>query len=256
VSILPRWIHFVAILIILVGYWIAFAAYPLPPADFDYNKVGVPSDWPYHHSGFAAHWNKNSNLASEFEVWWMNLFPREKQFEYSSGGYVTLSFIPTLATMLLGLIAGNWLRDDFTISQRISYFFLAIVVCFSVAWGVDAAGLCPIVKRIWTPTWVLWSGGWCFAFLLSFYLIADVATWKSWAFPFTVIGSNSIAAYVMSYVTAPFFEDRLTVWFRPIWNRPDGFFPHSTEVLVGAITFTLIWLILYWMNRHKLYLRI
>jgi predicted acyltransferase len=56
-----RW-QLLALVLALVGYWGAFARYPLPPADFDYARVGVNDDWPYHYSGFEAHWNKNSNL--------------------------------------------------------------------------------------------------------------------------------------------------------------------------------------------------
>ena len=85
-------------------------AYPLPPSDFDYAKVGVPPDWPYHYTGLAAHWNKNSNLAWAFDTWFLNLFPRAKPFLFNGGGYATLSFIPTLGTMILGLIAGGWLK--------------------------------------------------------------------------------------------------------------------------------------------------
>src|SRR5712664_2360749 len=46
--------------VIVVGYWAAFALYPLPGPEFDYSKVGVPMDWRHLMSGFAAHWNKNS----------------------------------------------------------------------------------------------------------------------------------------------------------------------------------------------------
>ena len=99
--------------LILVGYWAAFALYPLPPADFDYSKVGVSAQWLSEHrlSGFAAHWNKNSNFAWAFDRWFLNLFPREKPFVDNVGGYATLSFIPTLGTMILGLIAGRVLRS-------------------------------------------------------------------------------------------------------------------------------------------------
>src|SRR5678815_4359810 len=47
--------------VLLVGFWAAFAAYPLPPAGFDYTQVGVPANWPHLYSGFLAHFNKNSN---------------------------------------------------------------------------------------------------------------------------------------------------------------------------------------------------
>src|SRR5262245_31123876 len=94
---------------ILVGFWAAFVIYPLPDPSFDYTRVGVPAGWPHLYSGFLAHFNKNSNLAWAFDVWFLNLFPREKPFLYNGGGWCTLSFIPTLATMILGLWAGRWL---------------------------------------------------------------------------------------------------------------------------------------------------
>ena len=96
--------------VILVGFWAAFVAYPLPPAGFDYASVGVPADWPHLYTGFLAHFNKNSNLSWAFDVWFLNLFPRESPFLFNKGGWSTLSFIPTLATMMLGLWAGRWLH--------------------------------------------------------------------------------------------------------------------------------------------------
>ena len=104
--------QWIALGTVLLGYWLAFALYPLPGPAFDYPRVGVPADWPHLMSGFAAHWNKNSNLAWAFDTWFLNLFPREKPFEFNGGGYATLSFIPTLGTMILGLVAGGVLRRD------------------------------------------------------------------------------------------------------------------------------------------------
>ena len=100
-----------AFAVILVAFWVAFVLYPLPPANFDYPSVGVPADWPHLYSGFLAHFNKNSNLSWAFDVWFLNLFPRESPFRFNDGGWSTLSFIPTLATMMLGLWAGQWLQD-------------------------------------------------------------------------------------------------------------------------------------------------
>src|SRR6186997_1463216 len=97
---------------ILVGFWLAFVLYPLPPEGFDYTQVGVRADWPHLYSGFLAHFNKNSNLSWAFDVWFLNLFPREKPFLFNGGGWSTLSFIPTLATMMLGLWCGEWLKSS------------------------------------------------------------------------------------------------------------------------------------------------
>jgi len=68
--------QWIALGLILIGFWAAFALYPLPGPQFDYDAVGVPKDWPNLASGFAAHWNKNSNLSWAFDTWFLNLFPR------------------------------------------------------------------------------------------------------------------------------------------------------------------------------------
>ena len=92
----PRW-QWIALAVILAGYWLAWALYPLPGPGFDYQAVGVPPDWQHHYSGFAAHWNKNANLGNAFDQWFLNLFPRIKPFVANGGGYLTLSFIPRWA---------------------------------------------------------------------------------------------------------------------------------------------------------------
>ena len=72
----------------------------------------MPSDWP-HLSGMAAHWDKNTNVAADFDRWFMNMFPRESTttFVSSPGGYQTLNFIPSLATMIFGMLAGELLQS-------------------------------------------------------------------------------------------------------------------------------------------------
>ena len=105
-------VQVVAFVAILVGFWTAFVLYPLPGPGFDYPSVGVPADWPHLYTGFLAHFNKNSNLSWAFDVWFLNLFPRESPFLFNEGGWSTLSFIPTLATMMLGMWAGEWLKTS------------------------------------------------------------------------------------------------------------------------------------------------
>ena len=97
-------------MLLLTGYWMMFVLYPLPPPDFNYPAVGVPADWPHLYTGFLAHFNKNANVSWAFDTWFLNLFPRLEPFRFNRGGWSTLSFIPTLATMMLGLWCGEWLR--------------------------------------------------------------------------------------------------------------------------------------------------
>jgi heparan-alpha-glucosaminide N-acetyltransferase len=249
---LPKVWHYVLFGAIVIGWWIAFVYYPAPSTDFDYASVGVTTDWPHHKTGIAAHWNKNAHLASDFDRWFLNKFPRTKPYTGNVGGYCTLNFVPTLATMLLGLIAGSWLGPSLTLGSRTVRFLVAIILCLGVAWLVSYMGYCPIVKRIWTPSWVLWSGGISLAFLYVFHLICDVGGFKAWAFPLTVIGANSIAAYVMSFATVPFLRSRIDSWFGFLWKNSEIYAPH----ILGLIVLCVIWLILYWMHRRKIYLRL
>src|SRR5207247_2483145 len=78
----PKWSWF-ALCLILVGYWAAFALYHTPASDFDYRAAGTPQNWEHNYTGFAAHWNKNTNLAWAFDRWFMNLFPRNTPFAFN-----------------------------------------------------------------------------------------------------------------------------------------------------------------------------
>src|SRR5262245_10520903 len=73
-------VQWIALSVILAGYWAAFAFYPAPSSGFDFAAVGVRPDWSHHPIGFASHWDKNSNLAWAFDAWFLNLFPRAKPF--------------------------------------------------------------------------------------------------------------------------------------------------------------------------------
>ena len=65
-------------------------------------------------TGFFAHWNKNANVAAAFDRWFLNLFPHpaDHPFVFNEGGYATLNFIPSIATMIFGVLAGELLRSS------------------------------------------------------------------------------------------------------------------------------------------------
>jgi len=248
----PRW-QWIALAAILTGYWLAWALYPLPGAGFDYGAVGVPPDWPHHYSGFAAHWNKNANLGTAFDQWFLNLFPRTRPFVANAGGYLTLSFIPTLGTMILGLAAGRWLRAA---APLVPMKRLLIAGSIGITAGLllHATGVCPVVKRIWTPSWTLFSGGLCFFFLALFSWIEDVRGYRRWAFPLIVIGMNSIAAYLMAHLWERFIIDSFRIHLGP--HAFDIFGPAPAPLVRGAAVLLTYWPILYWMYRRKLFLRV
>lgn len=248
----PRW-QWTALGILLFGYWLAWALYPAPGPGFNWAAVGVPSDWHHNFAGFASHWNKNSNLGQAFDVWFLNLFPRPARFLFNDGGYLTLSFIPTLGTMLLGLRAGEWFRAAAP-KIPIHRFVIAGVLLAAAGLLLHFTGICPIVKRIWTPSWTLFSGGVCFFFLAAFSWIFDVRQHRRWAFPLIVVGMNSIAAYLIAHLWEDFIQDNLHInlGYRIFQVLGAGLEP----LMLGATIMLIYWAILYWMYRRRLFLRI
>ena len=249
----PRW-QWTALAVILFGYWLAWALYPAPAPNFPYASVGVSADWyPHLFHGFLAHWNKNSNLGQAFDVWFLNLFPRTSPFVFNDGGYLTLSFTPTLGTMLLGLAGGRWLIES---APEIPFrkFLIAAAALIGGALLLQVTGICPIVKRIWTPAWTLFSGGVCFSFLAAFSWILDRKKQFRLAFPLVVVGMNSIAAYLIAHL----FEDFVESSFRiHLGERVLNIFGPALEPLfLGSLTLAVYWLILYWMYRNKIFIRI
>ena len=250
-----RW-QWIALVVILVGYWGLFAWWELPSRHFDYPKYGVPEDFTgnFVAGSFASHWNKNSNPAWYFDTWFLNLFPREKPFTHNGGGYATLSFIPTLGTMILGLIAGGWIKQAGAAWAKVGSFILTGGILIAIAWLAHETGLCPAVKRIWTPSWTLYSGGWCFFFLAAFYGLIDVAKVSSWSFPLRVIGANSILAYIMAHGWEGFIIRSFQTHIRP---DIFAYFGKAYEPLVaGAVVLIIFWLILYWLYRQRIFIRI
>jgi heparan-alpha-glucosaminide N-acetyltransferase len=240
-------VQWIALAVILIGYWAAFAFYPASGADFDYATTRVSRS-------FSAHWDINSNAAWAFDTWFLNLFPRKQPFVGNDGGYSTLSIIPTLATMILGLLAGGVLRRPWRSGSKILWLIVAGLVGLAAGWGLGDLSDYPVVKRIWTPSWVLFSGGWCFLFLGGFYAVLDLLGFRSWAFPLQVIGMSSITAYCMFGLFEDFIKENLKIHVGKDAFKILGS-PYE-PLLHGAAALLVLWLILFWMYRRKIFLRI
>ncbi len=233
-----RW-QWTAFACILTAYWLAWAIYPVGSLD--------------HYTGFAAHWNKTGNIGQAFDQWFLNLFPRTRPFVANNGGYLTLSFIPTLATMILGLVAGRWLRESAP-AIPIRRFWIAGAIGIAAGLALHFSGICPVVKRIWTPGWTIFSGGACFLLLAAFSWVIEVRGYRKWAFPLVVVGMNSIAAYLMAHL----FEEFIVSSFRiHLASGVFRIFGTGLEpLMLGSTVLLTYWLMLYWMYRRKVFLRI
>ncbi len=247
-------LQFAAFAAILFGFWAAFALYPAPGPTFDYPAVGVPADWPHLFTGFLSHFNKNSNLSWAFDRWFLNLFPRESRFLFNPGGWSTLSCIPTLATMMLGMWTGSWLKSEETPKRKLRGLVVWGIVLTVAGLVLQWLHICPIIKRIWTPAYTLYSGGLILLILAAFYAVIDVLGWKRWSFPLVVIGANSIAIYVMSWTIERFVAAALV---RHLGHAPFLVLgPACEPVLLGAAVLAIFWLILLWMYRGSIFIKI
>lgn len=239
--------------LILAGTWAAFALTPLPGPGYDYPAVGLGTDWP-RLQGFEAHWEKNANLAHWADVAFLNWFPREKPFTHNGGGYETLSFVPSLATMLFGLLAGGWLRGPATPTKKAARLALWGLAGLLTGWLLGALGICPVVKRIWTPSWTIFAAGWTSLFLAGWYLALDVWKLRGWAFPFIVVGMNSIFMYCAAHLIDHFIASS---WKTHLGQHIFEVFGTAYAPLVqqAAVLFTL-WCILLWLHRRRTFFRL
>jgi len=238
---------------ILIAYWLAFALHPLPPADFDWQAVGVPEDWS-HLTGFAAHWEKNANVAAAFDRWFLNLFPRPEPFVFSRGGYATLNFVPSIATMIFGLLAGQLLRSDRSMAGKLSRLVFFGIIGVVVGKAIAMAGLCPIVKRIWTPSWAICSGGVVALLLAAFVAVIEGLGLKRWAFPFVIVGLNPITLYCLWQLGGGFIRENIQRHLgQDIFQ---SFGPDYVQTLQRGAVLLVLWLVLLWMYRRKIFLRI
>jgi len=259
----------IAAAVILLGDWAAFTLWPAPPADFNWTAASVPADWP-RFIGLEAHWQKNTNFGSYVDQWFLNLFPRDERFVYTKTGYPTWNFVPSLATMIFGLITGRFLQSDRPMGTKIGRLILGGLCGLAAGLALDWSGLCPMVKHLWTPTFAIYSTGWVLLFLAFFVAVIEWAGYRRWAFPLLVVGLNPITMYVLWQTMAGFIHDNVRKHFgRHIYESlgtlgmtnlsPEAaqkLSDATQEGLRRATVLVILWLILWWMYRRKIVVRI
>ncbi len=280
----PRRLQLAAGAAILLAYAAWFARYEIPKVDYHQLETYLTEVRHVEHdldqfSGFAAHWNKHTNAAAAVDRRLLNAFPREgeawndRKYWVNEGGYQTLNFIPSIVTMLLGLMAGELLRSGLTEHQKLARLLAAGATCLALGLALDTQlwpaavygcdwNLCPIVKRIWTPSWTLFSGGWVLWMLAGFYWVIDIRGWQRWAFPLVVVGMNSIAMYCLSQLLKPWLRATLKTHLATV----DAWANTATvaalyEGVYGPIglalaNLALLWLICLWLYRRRIFIRI
>jgi predicted acyltransferase len=248
--------HVLTAAALLLGTWALYAFHPGAGVDPQRGApdAGVPAAWAQQHlAGVGPAWHKNANLGHAVDRHLLNVLPRREPFVFNSGGYQTINFIPSLATMLFGLMAGELLRSGRTARRKFHLLLAAGAAGLAAGLLWSALG-CPIVKRIWTPSWTLYSTGWCCLILAALYAVIDLRGWRAWSFPLVVVGMNSLAIYSMGMLLRGWTAKTLQTHFGEDVFKVFGAnpAPFVQATLVGLI----FWLVCWWMYRRKIFLRL
>lgn len=161
----------------------------------------------------------------------------------------TVSTLGGIATAMLGVMFGHFLRS----SSATGLKFLGLIVAGAAClWGGHALSpIIPIIKNLWSPSFVLVAGGWSLLLLALFYGVIDGLGFKRWAFFFIVIGMNAITIYLapkvidFDYTARFFFGGVIRIGqLEPYWR------------LIGVVAvLSMKWLFLYFLYTKKVFLR-
>ena len=159
-----------------------------------------------------------------------------------------LSYLGFASSVLLGVLAGEMLLSDQTprVKCLTLFGYGASLLMAGLIWSVWL----PIIKLLWTSSFVLVAGGISCLMMATFYLVIDVLGFRRWVFPFTVIGMNALAVYMATIL----FDFRkigniFVGHLLPRVGRWDLFLSESAALAI-------VWLILYWMYRTKSFIKV
>jgi predicted acyltransferase len=175
-----------------------------------------------------------------------------------------LSTIPALATTLLGIVAGLWLRAEASPQRKTAGLIAGAVVGIGLGYAWDP--YFPINKNLWTSSYVFFTAGAACLLLALCYWTIDVRGWRWWTKPWVILGTNAITLFAASALlvkTLIFIKvgqvdgEPLSLWGY-LYAR--GFEPFL-DPYVASLTFALanlavLFVLLAWMYRRRLFLRV
>ena len=223
---------------LLIGYWLALKYIPAP--------------------GYAAgDLTKEGSLPSYIDrvVFGKHVWSQARVYDPEG----LLSTIPAIATTMIGVFTGQWLRTEKTRIEKAAGMFVAGAVCVAVGWAWNS--FFPINKALWTSSYVLFTGGLALQFLALCYWLIDIKGYRKWAKPFEVFGMNAIALYVGAGLMASLFgEIKVGGTTLGGWIYENLFASWASPInasLAFAIAFVVVWEALMWLlYRRKIFLKI
>ena len=159
-----------------------------------------------------------------------------------------LCIVSAVTVTLMGSVAGHFLRDKTTNDSKKIKILSGIGVS-SIAAALLLSTFYPLIKACWTGSFNLLTGGIGFLLLTLFYWIIDVKGWKKWSFFFRVIGMNSIFIYLFHRFIDMDKAVKLTLGWTVI-------FGDISELIFVVGEIMLVWLLMYYMYKKKIFLRV
>jgi heparan-alpha-glucosaminide N-acetyltransferase len=168
-----------------------------------------------------------------------------------AGGYTAFNAFSSIATVILGIIGGETLRrSSLTEMSKVKWLLLAGIG--SIVLGLLLSPVIPVVKRIWTPSWVIFSGGWAYLLLALFYWVIEVLKIRRWSFIFMVIGMNSISMYLFFQMMRGSVNGWLGVFTGWALNPLGVFGVIVQSVLVLAVNYYVV----LWLYKRNIFLKV
>jgi predicted acyltransferase len=202
-------------------------------------------------TGKAADFAKETNLPGYVDRHYLPGEIKESYYGFGDNEGL-LSTIPAVATTLLGVLAGQWLTTRHAPWVKVVALLAAGAACLGAGtvWGLHL----PIIKNLWTSSFVLVAGGWSAILLGLFYAIIDVLKLRGWSYFFVAIGVNAITIYMAARII-PF--DRIAFFFvGGLAKLSAEYAPGSRPVILAAGVLAVEWLLLLYLYRRRIFLRV
>ncbi|MCB1078672.1 MAG: DUF5009 domain-containing protein [Verrucomicrobiae bacterium] len=246
---------------LLIGYWLMLTFVPFPDLKLDQETVEAVGKKIGNDSPFAIAaategtvrglYDEGRNLTNYFDF--LFLPGKKAQRYYINEGL--LSTLPSVVLSLFGILAGQLLKDDSVVPSR-KVILLLIAGATSVVLGLLWSLQFPLIKRIWTSSFILVAGGLSAWMLALFYFLIDVRGWQRWCQPFVWIGSNALVIYIGARIVS--FRDLAAMF---VGGDIAAFFDqHVTAgfgaVITAAVALTLVFLFARFLYRRGIFIRV